>query len=160
MGPPDELDTLGARLKYVREKVLRWSARKAQRELSASGVDIESHTTVLRYEKDERVPGADYVTILAVRAGVTTDWLLTGTGPRTRAHADAVDPYSEGVMDTVRRMREQLARIEEELGVRPTRREGPPTEQERAKARAGLRAKRRASASREDSKPKPADSDG
>lgn len=108
MGPVDTHETLGARLKYVREKVLGWSARKAQQELSASGVDIESHTTVLRYEKDRRVPGADYVAVLAERAGVTTDWILTGTGPRERPTRDSGDPYLAGQVAVLDRLVTQL----------------------------------------------------
>lgn len=90
---------------------------------------------------------------IAARFGVTVDWLLHGD-------VEQAGSFEQGAEFVIRALRAALDDVERKLAERSTPREGPPTEQERAKARAGLRAKRRASASREDSKPKPADSDG
>lgn len=118
MGPEPGLDTLGARLKYVREKVLGWtSSRRAQEELKRAGLDIGSHTTVLRYERGERVPGADYVAELCARANISADWLLTGRGPRERPPSGAQDPYREGAAAAITAMFERLLEIAESVGI-------------------------------------------
>lgn len=116
MGPAGRLDTLGSRLKFVRENVLGWSTRRAQQELSANGVDIESHSTVLRYEKDQRVPGADYVAVLARMAGVSADWLLTGEGSRQRPATNGRDPYTEGVNFVTGRVIKALLEAQATIG--------------------------------------------
>ena len=78
------LETLGGRLKDVREKDLRIrSRRKLCGLLRAQGVDIEPQGNTLgRYEADKRPPPADLVRVVADMANVNAGWLLTGRGDR------------------------------------------------------------------------------
>lgn len=105
MGPVPELDTLGKRLRFVRDSLLGLSARKAQEELKSAGVDVDSHSTVLRYEADKRTPGADYVLFFVQRAGVDAHWLLTGEGemkPVQRSTAERAFEVIATVVDEAR----------------------------------------------------------
>ena len=40
-----------------------------------------THSTVSRFERDEMVPKASYLTIWALRCGVSRHWLATGEAP-------------------------------------------------------------------------------
>jgi transcriptional regulator with XRE-family HTH domain len=73
------MKTLGSRLKHLRENVLKISQARLAAELDAAGVHGgTTNVSVMRYEKDERIPGADYLRAFARLAGVTADWLLNG----------------------------------------------------------------------------------
>lgn len=75
------MNTLGKRLKHVRDNVLKLSQAKLAAKLEAAGVqDGTTSVSVMRYEKDERIPGADYVREVAKLGKVSAGWLLTGEG--------------------------------------------------------------------------------
>lgn len=117
MGPEVPLTTLGERLYYVRKHLLGWSSRRAQEELKRAGIDIDSHSTVLRYESGERIPGADYIAELCNRSNISADWLLTGEGLRYRQRADGADPYRQGAQHAIEEIFRRLLDIVDEVAI-------------------------------------------
>ena len=111
--PDDTWRAVGERLRELREKDLRMSARELQEELRRRGVQVDSHTTILRYERG-RVPRADYVLELARLAGVSPSWVLSGEEPRVQP-ADGRDLYRAGQHDVAWRVARRLAHIMEDL---------------------------------------------
>ncbi|MBD5416994.1 MAG: helix-turn-helix transcriptional regulator [Desulfovibrio sp.] len=65
------MSTLGERLKMIRgaEKQEDFAARMGISKSSMSG-----------YEKDENLPGADAISKICLKAGISSDWLLFGKG--------------------------------------------------------------------------------
>ena len=63
--------TLGERLALIRGK--------ARQEDFAEQLGV-SRQTLIRYEKDERIPGADFLKTVILETGVDSTWLLLGVG--------------------------------------------------------------------------------
>lgn len=86
MLPPNDLDTLGKRLKWIRECVLREEARPLSRRLiRLAGGDKKdpraaSHTAIANYEKDRREPTLGYLRTMAALGGVRAGWLAFNEG--------------------------------------------------------------------------------
>ncbi len=78
MGPQPNWSTIGNRLKWLREVVLGQSTRDFVRELKKRGVDISSHSTVLRCEDGTLAPDADYLRAILEMTGKDATWLLMG----------------------------------------------------------------------------------
>lgn len=85
-----------ARLKIVREHVLRATTREVEDLVRGQGVEV-SHVSVIRYEKGERVPGADYVAAIGSAAKVSLEWIMLGQGPRDAATTNGADPFFVGL---------------------------------------------------------------
>lgn len=100
------MDTLAARLKYVREQVLGVSQAVMATRLEADGgLDGTTNVSVMRYEKGERMPGADFVRAVAQVAGVDPTWLLTGEGvpaASETAEGSATPPGAQSPYDLAR----------------------------------------------------------
>ena len=130
--------SLGQRLKWVREKRLKRSAYRLVDDLKAVGVDIESHTTVYRYEKG-RMPPADYVAALAELAGMTTDEIMRPGRAQGDAESDATADTrgaarhlaADLLEDMAARLREEAGRGAPEIPEDAYRPEPPPGERER-----------------------------
>lgn len=82
------LDTLGKRLKFAREQKMRAGLREMERSLKEGGLEA-NHVSIARYERDQRVPPADYVQAVARMAGLSAGWVLAGEGTPDRATPDA-----------------------------------------------------------------------
>lgn len=95
------MPTLGERLKHVRENVLGISQAKLAARLEESGVpDGTTNVSVMRYEKGDREPSAEYVRALAALAGVDAGWLLTGEGEEARP--SEAEEWTEHVLQLAR----------------------------------------------------------
>lgn len=84
-GLPTDLTTLGERLRWVRENVLRLSTHGLAEKLEAEEVDDSSNASVTRYEQGKRVPKVEYVAAIAQMAGVSLDWIVLNRQPQSEA---------------------------------------------------------------------------
>lgn len=78
-------ETLGDRLRWTREERLGLgSTHKVQAFLEALPPRLRpsssSYSAVARYEKGERIVPVDYLTAFATKAGISYEWLVTGSG--------------------------------------------------------------------------------
>jgi len=69
---------LGARLREIRQKVSRVEFAK--------GLEVALNS-IIRYEKELRVPDADFILVICEKYGIRLDWLLKGDGPKYQAQA-------------------------------------------------------------------------
>lgn len=81
-----ESEALGARIK---EAIGNESIRSFSRRCSISNSLLSAYT------RGEKSPGSENLAAIAQAAGVTTDWLATGKGPKTRAEARALEAAAE-----------------------------------------------------------------
>lgn len=70
--------TLGERIRYIRESILRLNQADFANKLGFSRV-----ATISDYEKNKRSPDITSLRKMATSSGVTLEWLLTGNGPIT-----------------------------------------------------------------------------
>lgn len=73
---PTDLGTLGARLRYVREEVIKLGTHKLAAVLKEEGEEDNSNAAVTRYEQDVRVPKLPYLMTISRLSGVPLDWLV------------------------------------------------------------------------------------
>lgn len=97
------MEKLGDRLKYLREDVLGLSVeqlrdRLRQHEPAPKGA---SHGSISRYERGERMPGVDYVRVLAEMTGQSLEWIIFGPSGNGFAAAASARPFMERVAEAV-----------------------------------------------------------
>lgn len=93
-----ECQTVGARLKWVRERKLGMTAD----ELVAALGERWSRRSVYRYESDERVPDASYAGELCVLANMGVTWVVTGLGTPFDVETEASPSFVEGYKKALR----------------------------------------------------------
>ena len=72
------MSSLGNRIKYIRDDILRVNQSNFAGKLGFSRI-----ATISDYEKDKRSPDITALRKIATLGGITLDWLLTGEGPVT-----------------------------------------------------------------------------
>lgn len=86
--------TLGERIALIRK------LNQENRDVFASMMGVSKNTLVF-YEKDERVPGADFLNnILGLCRVINPTWLLTGEGSMKRGQGVEVDAEPKGTVYT------------------------------------------------------------
>jgi transcriptional regulator with XRE-family HTH domain len=96
-----EPETLGWRLRQVRE-----SARLSIAEMADSmGLASDSQG---KYERNQRSPDADYLGVFCAKFGISADWLLFGSGERSRPAPGQV-PYDAEKMKLAMNVAQSLA---------------------------------------------------
>jgi phage repressor protein C with HTH and peptisase S24 domain len=75
--------TLGERIRYLRENILRLNQSEFAKELGFS-----RGATISDYEKDKRSPDITTLRSMADIGNVTLEWLLTGNGPISADNAE------------------------------------------------------------------------
>ncbi|MBI2412251.1 MAG: helix-turn-helix transcriptional regulator [Deltaproteobacteria bacterium] len=70
------MSTLGERIRYVRQEIL-----KVNQAEFAKRLDFNRVATISDYEKDKRNPDITALRKISFIGGVKLDWLLTGSGP-------------------------------------------------------------------------------
>lgn len=70
------MNTLGERIRYVRQDILKVNQAEFARRL-----DFNRVATISDYEKDKRNPDITALRKISFIGGVKLDWLLTGSGP-------------------------------------------------------------------------------
>lgn len=130
-----DLTTRGGRAKYVREKLLELTTVQLAHELTLEGYPV-SDASVSRYETGERTVPWEYMLELAELADVSLDWIVRGKAPDQAIGIRAV-----------RKMKEHLEQIEQELAVveRNAPAPSPPTPEDRARGKSAAQARQRAS---------------
>lgn len=73
------MDTLGKRIKFIRER-LRFNQSELARYLG-----LESPMAISKYETDQREPDIDKLIKLSKLGDLSLDWLLTGEGEMQRS---------------------------------------------------------------------------
>lgn len=118
MEPRGGEEYLWERLKWVREVMLRVSTRDLEQMLLRVGHEV-SHVTIGRYEsgdeKRRRMPGADYITAFCAATDLSPEWILTGTGQRTRSSGP--DPATVAITDALTRIRELAEHLASDYGL-------------------------------------------
>ena len=93
------LDTLGGRLKWVRENALELSSLIRAETFLQALPDEErpndtSQKTLGRYEKDQQSPRCDLLSAYAKHSGIAIRWIFNGEGPRyAEPIPDPDDPF-------------------------------------------------------------------
>lgn len=77
-----EMEGVRERLRLARKNA-GLSARTCADRLGGKGFPVE-YSTILRYERGEMRPPADYVLAVAILTETSPGWLLTGEGSRQR----------------------------------------------------------------------------
>lgn len=109
-----ECETLGDRLKWVRENRLRLgSLREAERYFEAMPPDEApgdvSWATVGRYERGERLPRVDYVLTMVEKGQVSVRWVMQGEG----SPYDVEPTRAERIVEEIRRILKPLSGVED-----------------------------------------------
>ncbi len=76
-------ETLGSRMRFIRDNVLHESRPALAEKLGVSVVTIQN------YENDQRDPSASFIVSFANKTGASLVWLLEGTGPAMKADTSA-----------------------------------------------------------------------
>jgi transcriptional regulator with XRE-family HTH domain len=82
---PTDLDTLGDRLRWVRENVLRLGTHALATRLEGEEIEGTSNASITRYETGERSPSIAYVATIARLSGVSLDWVVLNRQPASEA---------------------------------------------------------------------------
>lgn len=108
-------DSWEDRIRWIVDTYER-GATASERIGSAAGrLRVSGEAVRLLYRGKSTPKGDTLASIVEAYPEVNPSWLLTGMGPRTRAHEHGADPYSAGAAEAVRRVRKTLEVIEQEL---------------------------------------------
>lgn len=110
------MDTLGKRIKYLRERL------KFDQAEFAKYLGLESAAAISKYESDQREPDKDKLVKIGKLADVSLDWLLTGEGPMERKKKEeqpqATEKYRAGE-SAAPRVQERTAQYRREEDMDP-----------------------------------------
>lgn len=111
------MDTLGKRIKHVRDK-LGWNQSRFAEELS-----LKSPMGVSKYEMDQREPDISKLIKIAAMGNVSLDWLLTGEEPASTpqggtAYPPEIQQYVEKLVSILTGADQKLAgKLEERIDI-------------------------------------------